>query len=140
MNDPFDIIVMPWITEKTLEARRISDPDIGFLQNNNRIEFIVHRDATKAQIKRAVEELFEVKVDKVNTRITITGKHASVRLAEGYDAEEAASSWVLSDEVILWVREHVHNEGALALRIGYLVTGSQPPIICQESKMKSGRW
>ena len=50
------------------------------------------------------------------------------------------SSWVLSDEVILWVREHVHNEGALALRIGYLVTGSQPPIICQESKMKSGRW
>ena len=90
MNNPFDIIVMPWITEKTLEARRISDPDIGFLQNNNRIEFIVHRDATKAQIKRAVEELFEVKVDKVNTRITITGKHASVRLAEGYDAEEAA--------------------------------------------------
>lgn len=52
MNDPFDIIIMPWITEKTLEARRISDPDIGFLQNNNRIEFIVHRDATKAQIKR----------------------------------------------------------------------------------------
>ncbi|MAK89092.1 MAG: 50S ribosomal protein L23 [Euryarchaeota archaeon] len=90
MNDPFDIIVMPWITEKTLEARRISDPDIGFLQNNNRIEFIVHRDASKAQIKRAVEELFEVKVAKVNTRITITGKHASVRLAEGYDAEEAA--------------------------------------------------
>ena len=90
MNDPFDIIVMPWITEKTLEARRISDPDIGFLQNNNSIEFIVHRDATKAQIKRAVEELFEVKVAKVNTRITITGKHASVRLAEGYDAEEAA--------------------------------------------------
>lgn len=90
MTDPFDIILMPWITEKTLEARRVSDPDIGFLQNNNRIEFIVHRDSTKAQIKRAVEELFDVKVAKVNTRITITGKHASVRLAEGYDAEEAA--------------------------------------------------
>ena len=90
MTDPFDIILMPWITEKTLEARRVSDPDIGFLQNNNRIEFIVHRDATKAQIKRAVEELFEVRVAKVNTRITITGKHASVRLAEGDDAEEAA--------------------------------------------------
>ena len=90
MTDPFDIILMPWITEKTLEARRVSDPDIGFLQNNNRIEFIVHRDSTKAQIKMAVEELFDVKVAKVNTRITITGKHASVRLAEGYDAEEAA--------------------------------------------------
>ena len=51
MTDPFDIILMPWITEKTLEARRVSDPDIGFLQNNNRIEFIVHRDATKPRSK-----------------------------------------------------------------------------------------
>jgi|TARA_B110000014_G_C20017375_1_gene527682 large subunit ribosomal protein L23 len=90
MTDPFEVIIMPWITEKTLEARRISDPDIGFMQNNNRLEFIVHRDSTKAQIKMAVESLFEVKVAKVNTRITLTGKHASVRLAEGYDAEEAA--------------------------------------------------
>jgi len=90
MVDPFEIIIMPWITEKTLEARRVADPDIGYVQNNNRIEFIVHREATKRQIKQAVEELFEVKVAKVNTRITITGKHASVRLAEGYDAEEAA--------------------------------------------------
>ena len=90
MVDPFEIIIMPWITEKTLEARRVADPDIGYVQNINRIEFIVHREATKRQIKQAVEELFEVKVAKVNTRITITGKHASVRLAEGYDAEEAA--------------------------------------------------
>jgi|TARA_B100001250_G_scaffold62865_4_gene49249 large subunit ribosomal protein L23 len=90
MVDPFEIIIMPWITEKTLEARRVADPEIGYAQNNNRIEFIVHRDATKRQIREAVEELFEVKVAKVNTRITITGKHASVRLAEGYDAEEAA--------------------------------------------------
>ena len=90
MTDPFEVIIMPWITEKTLEARRISDPDIGFMQNNNRLEFIVHRDSTKAQIKMAVESLFEVKVAKENTRITLTGKHASVRLAEGYDAEEAA--------------------------------------------------
>ena len=90
MVDPFEIIIMPWITEKTLEARRVADPEIGYAQNNNRIEFIVHRDATKRQIREAVEELFEVKVAKVNTRITITRKHASVRLAEGYDAEEAA--------------------------------------------------
>ena len=88
--DPYDVILMPWITEKTLEARRIADPEGGHRENNNRIEFIVHREATKRQIKQAVEELFEVKVAKVNTRITITGKHASVRLAEGYDAEEAA--------------------------------------------------
>jgi large subunit ribosomal protein L23 len=81
---------MPWITEKTLEARRVSDEDSGYRENNNRIEFIVRREATKKQIREAVEQMFDVKVVKVNTRITITGKHASVRLAEGYDAEDAA--------------------------------------------------
>jgi len=90
MVDPYDIILMPWITEKTLEARRVSDEDSGYRENNNRIEFIVRREATKKQIREAVEQMFDVKVVKVNTRNTITGKHASVRLAEGYDAEDAA--------------------------------------------------
>ena len=90
MTDPYDIILMPWITEKTLEARRVADEDSGYKEHNNRIEFIVRKDATKPQIRDAVEQMFDVKVDKVNTRFTITGKHASVRLAEGYDAEDAA--------------------------------------------------
>ena len=34
--------------------------------------------------------LLEVKVAKVNVKINRTGKHASIRLDEGYDAEEAA--------------------------------------------------
>ena len=93
MTDPYDIILMPWITEKTLEARRVADEESGYRENNNRIEFIVHKDATKKQIREAVEQMFDVKVAKVNTRFTITGKHASVRLAEGYDAEEAALKW-----------------------------------------------
>ena len=90
MVDPFEIIIMPWITEKTLEARRVADPEIGYAQNNNRIEFIVRREATKKDIKEAIETLLEVKVSKVNVRINRTGKHASIRLADGYDAEEAA--------------------------------------------------
>ena len=88
--DPYKVIVMPWITEKTLDARRIADVESGYRENNNRIEFIVRREATKKQIRDAVEQLLDVKVAKVNTRITLTGKHASIRLAEGYDAEEAA--------------------------------------------------
>ena len=90
MVDPYDIILMPWITEKTLEARRVADEESGYRENNNRIEFIVRREATKKEIREAVEQMFDVKVAKANTRITITGKHASVRLADGYDAEEAA--------------------------------------------------
>ena len=90
MVDPYDIIQMPWITEKTLEARRVANQEGGYRENNNRIEFIVRREATKADIKAAVEELLDVQVAKVNTKITITGKHASVCLADGYDAEDAA--------------------------------------------------
>jgi len=90
MVEPYNKILMTWITEKTLEARRVADEESGYRENNNRIEFIVRREATKKEIREAVEQMFDVKVAKVNTRITITGKHASVRLADGYDAEEAA--------------------------------------------------
>ena len=76
----YDVIIMPWLTEKTMEART----------TQNRLEFIVRRTATKKQIARAVETIFEVEVDSVNVRNTKHGKHASVRLAEGYDAEDAA--------------------------------------------------
>jgi len=88
--NPYDVIIMPWITEKTLDARRVADPDGEHKENNNRLEFIVRREATKKDIKEAVEFLLDVKVSKVNVRINRTGKHASVRLSEGFDAEEAA--------------------------------------------------
>ena len=76
----YDVIIMPWLTEKTMEARTTQNP----------LEFIVRRAATKKQIARAVETIFEVEVESVNVRNTKHGKHASVRLAEGYDAEDAA--------------------------------------------------
>ena len=78
--DAYDVIIMPWLTEKSMEARSMEQ----------RLEFIVDKRANKTQIARAVETIFEVEVAKVNTRITKHGKHASVRLAEGYDAEDAA--------------------------------------------------
>ena len=43
------------------------------MENNNRIEFIVRREATKKDIKEAIETLLEVKVAKVNVRINKTG-------------------------------------------------------------------
>ena len=80
MVNPYDIIMMPWITEKAMEART----------SGNRLEFIVHRSATKAEIASAVEILFDAEVAKVNVRNTKNGKLASVKLAEGYFADEAA--------------------------------------------------
>ena len=78
--EAYDIIIMPWLTEKTMEART----------TQNRLEFIVRRSATKKQIARAVSTIFEVEVAAVNVRNTKHGKHASVRIAEGYDAEDTA--------------------------------------------------
>ena len=57
MVNPYDIILMPWITEKTLEARRVADLENNYRENNNRIEFIVRRESTKKQIRDAVEML-----------------------------------------------------------------------------------
>ena len=60
MVDPYEVIIMPWITEKTLEARRVADEDSGYRENNNRIEFIVHKDATKSEIRDAVEQMLSL--------------------------------------------------------------------------------
>ena len=76
----YDIIIQPWLTEKSMEAR----------STQQRLEFIVRRSASKNEIAKAVETIFHVEVEKVNVRNTKHGKHASVKLAEGYDAEDAA--------------------------------------------------
>ncbi|MBM6596043.1 50S ribosomal protein L23 [Microvirga pudoricolor] len=55
----YDVIVSPVITEK---ATALSD--------QNKVVFKVKSDATKPQIKEAVEKLFDVKVKSVNTLVT----------------------------------------------------------------------
>jgi len=52
----YDIIQRPVITEKST---------LG--SEHNQVTFVVAPKATKPQIKRAVEALFDVKVEKVNT-------------------------------------------------------------------------
>jgi large subunit ribosomal protein L23 len=88
-KDPrhYDVIVAPIITEKATIA-----------SENNQVVFKVRRNATKPQIKAAVEQLFDVKVTAVNTllrkgkRKVFRGmrgvqqdvKKAVVTLADGY--------------------------------------------------------
>ena len=55
----YDVIVSPVITEKATN-----------LSEQNKVVFEVRRDATKPQIKAAVEQLFDVKVTSVNTLVT----------------------------------------------------------------------
>lgn len=81
-----DILLHPYVTEKTMNLLTGS-PTQDF-KDGNKLEFIVLRSATKHQIKEAFEKRFEVKVDKVWTKIDKDGKHAIVKLAEGYSAED----------------------------------------------------
>jgi large subunit ribosomal protein L23 len=54
----YDVIIAPVITEKATMA-----------SEHNKVMFKVARNATKPQIKEAVEKLFDVKVKSVNTLI-----------------------------------------------------------------------
>ena len=54
----YDVIVSPVITEKATIASEF-----------NKVVFKVRKDSTKADIKAAVERLFDVKVESVNTLI-----------------------------------------------------------------------
>ena len=59
-SDPrhYDVILSPVITEKATMA-----------SEHNKVMFKVRKDATKPQIKEAIEKLFDVKVKNVNTLI-----------------------------------------------------------------------
>ena len=62
-----DIIIAPVVTEKSNDGL-----------NEGKYTFKVNKKATKPEIARAVEKLFEVKVLKVNT-MTVSGKTKRVR-------------------------------------------------------------
>ena len=55
----------------------------------NKLLFAVALNATKQDIKKAIEEIFKVKVAKVNTHITARGeKRAYVTLSREYPAAD----------------------------------------------------
>ncbi len=83
MKDPNEIIIRPVVTEASLQA----------VDEENKLIFYVIRTANKNTIKWAVESLYEVVVEKVNTLIMPDGKKkALVRLAPEYSAAEVATN------------------------------------------------
>jgi len=95
-KDYADIIIRPIISEKSMDLR-----------GQREYFFEVDKNANKGQIKEAVEKLFNVKVERVNTLIvkpkpkrdlrrgymaregyTKEWKKAIVKLAEGYVIKE----------------------------------------------------
>jgi large subunit ribosomal protein L23 len=80
-KDPWDILKYPYLTEKSM----------SLVERANTIVFIVNRKATKKQIRKAFEDIFEVKVDRVNTMITSGAeKKAFIKLKKEYKAADVA--------------------------------------------------
>ena len=56
MSNARDIIVRPLVTEKTIKSQ----------EGENTVVFEVRKGTNKIQIKKAIEEIFNVKVESVN--------------------------------------------------------------------------
>jgi len=72
----YDVILKPVVTEKSME-----------LMGNKKYTFLVHTEATKPQVKDAVEKMFDgVKVKNVNTMNSL-GKKKRRGMTSGYTAK-----------------------------------------------------
>jgi large subunit ribosomal protein L23 len=61
------------------------------VEKDNKLIFVVNLKAGKSDVKKAVEELYEVEVEKVNLLITPQGeKKAFVKLTPEYRASDVA--------------------------------------------------
>ena len=79
--DTNDVIFYPLMTESASVM----------VEKDNKLIFVVNIKAGKSDIKKAVEELYEVKVRKINLLITPQGiKKAFVKLAPEFKASDVA--------------------------------------------------
>jgi large subunit ribosomal protein L23 len=77
--------------QEVIKYPLISEDAVTLIEAENKITFIVDADASKNDIRRAVEELYEVRVDRVNSVVTPEGrKKAYVKLTSNYKASDLA--------------------------------------------------
>lgn len=78
-------------TNEVVKYPLLSEDAVTLLEAENKITFIVDVRSDKHDIKRAVQELYEVKVDQVRTLITPEGeKKAFVKLSPDFKAADLA--------------------------------------------------
>jgi len=82
MESNYDVIIKPVITEQVWD----------YIEFQNKIVFEVAKQANKPRVKKAVEELYNVRISKVNTYITPYGiKRAICTLTPEYSANDLAN-------------------------------------------------
>ena len=81
MVNYYAIIKKPLVTENTFDL----------IEDQNKLVFIVERTANKYKIRQAIENLYNVKIIKINTLITPSGeKKALVKLHPNDSAADLA--------------------------------------------------
>jgi large subunit ribosomal protein L23 len=81
-TDPWEILMYPHLAEKSMKM----------VEAENKLVFMVRRNARKSQIKQAIEQAFNVTVTKVNFEITMAGqKKAYVKLSPESSAADIAT-------------------------------------------------
>jgi large subunit ribosomal protein L23 len=83
MKSNYDVIIRPVLSEKTYDEI-----------NDKRYAFYVHPKSNKTEIKLAVEKIFGVKVEKVNT-VHVLGKFKRQGRYEGYTSERKKAYVIL---------------------------------------------
>ena len=69
----------------------ITEDAVALIETENKLVFVVNKDATKYDIRYAVESLYQVEVDKVNVLTSPQGlKKAFVRLNPKFPAANLA--------------------------------------------------
>jgi len=71
----------PIVTEKAIMA----------VETENTLQFATNKDYTKEEIKKEVEDLFSVKVDKIRSSIRKNKKYAYVKLKKNFPAIDVAT-------------------------------------------------
>ena len=72
MTGKFNLITKPHITEKV----------VLFKETENKVVFNVRKDASKIELKKAIEDIFKVKVKKIGT-MNVKGKTKRQGRTEG---------------------------------------------------------
>lgn len=75
------ILLHAYVTEKSMDE----------MERQNKLEFKVDQRASRAEVKRAVEQVYSCKVEKVNIKIVKAGKIATVRFKKEFSAEDIGS-------------------------------------------------
>ena len=79
--EPYEVVLYPLMTEVSSRM----------LETENKLVLVVNLKATKTDVRRAVEELYAVKVERVNVMVTPRGeKKAYVKLHPDYKAVDVA--------------------------------------------------